>query len=244
MAKQPPPARGAHLGLVHADEALVDLGPGGDSADVPELVGVLGKGTRLHLQERHERGVRERGRPGSSCARRDSRSLPVNIPTKPCDPRTSPLAAPSPPWPHHTKPWQPSSPPPRENQAFSCHASPSAHLPFNDCIKKAPCKSCSSLPPQVKLGSTLFLFYPEPSQCSTAGLSKKMTHSPFRSTTSSRDKLPLPPLNAEGSAGWQRLRCPQPVPHLPLAQEVPGEAGAGGTRSNPALQTSSRAASS
>lgn len=54
-AKQPPPAHGAHLCLVHADEALVDLGPGGHGTDVPELVGVLSKGTRLHLKETQSR---------------------------------------------------------------------------------------------------------------------------------------------------------------------------------------------
>lgn len=56
VAKQPPPAHSAHLCFVHADEALVDLGPGGHSADVPELVGVLSKGARLHLKETREQG--------------------------------------------------------------------------------------------------------------------------------------------------------------------------------------------
>ena len=56
MGQQPPPAHSAHLCLVHADEALVDLGPGGHGADVPELVGVLGKGARLHLEETREQG--------------------------------------------------------------------------------------------------------------------------------------------------------------------------------------------
>lgn len=56
MAKQPPTAHSAHLCFVHADEALVDLGPGGHSADVPELVGVLSKGARLHLKETREQG--------------------------------------------------------------------------------------------------------------------------------------------------------------------------------------------
>lgn len=37
------------LCLVHADEALVDLGPGGHGTDVPELVGVLSKRACLHL---------------------------------------------------------------------------------------------------------------------------------------------------------------------------------------------------
>lgn len=46
------PATATHLGLIHADETLVHLGPGGDSTDVPQLVGVLGKGARLHLEER------------------------------------------------------------------------------------------------------------------------------------------------------------------------------------------------
>lgn len=45
---QPAPT---HLGLIHADETLVHFGPGGDSTDVPQLVGVLGKGTRLHLEK-------------------------------------------------------------------------------------------------------------------------------------------------------------------------------------------------
>lgn len=37
------------LCLVHADEALVDLRPGGYGTDVPELVGMLSEGARLHL---------------------------------------------------------------------------------------------------------------------------------------------------------------------------------------------------
>lgn len=39
-----------YLCLVHFDQALVDFGPGGDSADVPQLVGVFSKWTGLHLQ--------------------------------------------------------------------------------------------------------------------------------------------------------------------------------------------------
>lgn len=42
----------AYLGLVHSDQALVDFGPGRNSADVPQLVGVFGKRTRLHLHNR------------------------------------------------------------------------------------------------------------------------------------------------------------------------------------------------
>lgn len=56
VAEQPPPAHSTHLCLVHADEALVDLGPGGHGADVPELVGVLGKGACLHLKETQAQG--------------------------------------------------------------------------------------------------------------------------------------------------------------------------------------------
>lgn len=40
----------AYLCLVHSDQALVDFGPGRNSADVPQLVGVLSKRARLHLQ--------------------------------------------------------------------------------------------------------------------------------------------------------------------------------------------------
>ena len=39
-----------YLGFIHSDQALVDLGPVGDSADVPQLIGVLCERTRLHLQ--------------------------------------------------------------------------------------------------------------------------------------------------------------------------------------------------
>lgn len=59
---QPAPA---HLGLVHADEALVHFGPGGDRTDVPQLVGVLRKGARLHLEERVHGW---KGRPLGACA--------------------------------------------------------------------------------------------------------------------------------------------------------------------------------
>lgn len=41
----------AYLSLVHPDQALVDFGPGRNSADVPQLVGVFGKRSRLHLQK-------------------------------------------------------------------------------------------------------------------------------------------------------------------------------------------------
>ena len=44
-----------YLGFIHSDQALVDLGPVGDSADVPQLIGVLCERTRLHLQ-RDKRG--------------------------------------------------------------------------------------------------------------------------------------------------------------------------------------------
>lgn len=56
VAEQSPPAHSTHLCLVHSDEALVDLGPGGHGADVPELVGVLGKGACLHLKETQAQG--------------------------------------------------------------------------------------------------------------------------------------------------------------------------------------------
>lgn len=56
VAEQPPPAHSTHLCLVHADEALVDLGPGGHGADVPELVGMLSKGACLHLKETQAQG--------------------------------------------------------------------------------------------------------------------------------------------------------------------------------------------
>lgn len=46
------PAHPSHLGLVHADQTLVHLGPGGHSADVPQLVGVLCKGACLHLEKK------------------------------------------------------------------------------------------------------------------------------------------------------------------------------------------------
>ena len=54
----------SYLGLVHSDQALVDFGPGGNGADVPQLVGVLGERTRLHLQGR-DRGTKMR-RAGTS----------------------------------------------------------------------------------------------------------------------------------------------------------------------------------
>lgn len=56
VAERPPPAHSTHLCLVHADQALVDLGPGGHSTDVPELVGVLGKRACLHLKETQAQG--------------------------------------------------------------------------------------------------------------------------------------------------------------------------------------------
>lgn len=46
------PAHPSHLGLVHADQTLVHLGPGGHGADVPQLVGVLCKGACLHLEKK------------------------------------------------------------------------------------------------------------------------------------------------------------------------------------------------
>lgn len=51
----------AYLCLVHPDQALVDFGPGRNSADVPQLVGVFGKGTRLHLQEKNQSKKNETG---------------------------------------------------------------------------------------------------------------------------------------------------------------------------------------
>ena len=38
-----------HLDRVHLDKAGVDLGPGGDAAYVPQLIGVLGKRTVVYL---------------------------------------------------------------------------------------------------------------------------------------------------------------------------------------------------
>lgn len=46
----------SYLRLVHPDQALVDFGPGRNSADVPQLVGVFGKRTRLHLQKKRQNG--------------------------------------------------------------------------------------------------------------------------------------------------------------------------------------------
>ena len=40
-----------YLCLVHFNQALVDFGPSRNSTDVPKLVGVLSKRTRLHLQD-------------------------------------------------------------------------------------------------------------------------------------------------------------------------------------------------
>lgn len=42
------------LRLIHANEALVHFRPGGDSTDVPQLVGVLCKGTGLHLSDEQD----------------------------------------------------------------------------------------------------------------------------------------------------------------------------------------------
>lgn len=44
----------SYLCLVHSDQALVDFGPGGDSADVPQLIGMLSKRTSFHLGEGRE----------------------------------------------------------------------------------------------------------------------------------------------------------------------------------------------
>ena len=44
-----------YLSFIHSDQALVDLGPVGDSADVPQLIGVLCERTRLHLRRRNNR---------------------------------------------------------------------------------------------------------------------------------------------------------------------------------------------
>lgn len=42
------------LGLIHADETLVDLGPGRDCTDVPQLVGVLCERPSLHLSDEQD----------------------------------------------------------------------------------------------------------------------------------------------------------------------------------------------
>lgn len=54
-----------HLCLIHADETLVHLGPGRDSTDVPQLIGVLCKGARLHLEKRVHELARCHWEPGS-----------------------------------------------------------------------------------------------------------------------------------------------------------------------------------
>ena len=49
-----------NLGLVHFDQSLIDFGPGRDAANVPQLVRVLVKRSRLHFgdvldaSEKHE----------------------------------------------------------------------------------------------------------------------------------------------------------------------------------------------
>lgn len=47
--------RRSYLGPVHSDQALVDFGPGRNSTDVPQLVGVFSKRAGLHLRIKERR---------------------------------------------------------------------------------------------------------------------------------------------------------------------------------------------
>lgn len=68
------------LGLIHADETLVHFGPGRDSADVPQLVGVLCKWASLHLPPAELKEMRK----GSICKRTKVGMTKPRYPTALC----------------------------------------------------------------------------------------------------------------------------------------------------------------
>lgn len=183
-----------HLGLVHADEPLVDFGPGRYSTDVPQLVGVLSKRAGLHLKGRG-RELRKCSQRGSLCISPDSVTLtssknfhqallPVPQPSPGAVLFSHPRLPPLTPTSHREGALQPLAP-------LRYWPFPASHfllsfppLLFLKIILKEN-KNPNPIPQRAGLRSAPILPKARALPMNTAGLSKKMTHSPFRTTTSS-----------------------------------------------------------